>query len=87
MFHDSDDTFTGIFYQDAQMLEMYSLFPEVVMCDATYKLTNLRMPVFILLGIDGDGQSQVVAVYLTSTETAVALAHMLEVCCECSCFI
>ena len=84
VFHDSDGVFTGIFYQDAQMLRMYSLFPEVVMCDATYKLTNLRMPVYILLGIDGDGQSQVVAVYLTSTETAVALAHMLEVSYESS---
>ncbi|KAK2150736.1 hypothetical protein NP493_2736g00005 [Ridgeia piscesae] len=51
---------------------------EVVMADATYKLTDLRMPLFLMIGIDGDGHSQVVAVYLTCTETAAALTHMLE---------
>ncbi|KAK2148592.1 hypothetical protein NP493_3180g00000 [Ridgeia piscesae] len=65
-------------FQDAQMRNMYNTFPEVVMADATYKLTDLRMPLFLMIGIDGDGHSQVVAVYLTCTETAAALTHMLE---------
>ena len=61
------------------MRNMYNTFPEVVMADATYKLTDLRMPLFLMIGIDGDGHSQVVAVYLTCTETAAALTRMLEV--------
>ena len=80
VFHTEDGTFSGIFHQDARMRQTYAAFPEVLLCDATYKLTDLRMPLYLMLGIDGNGHSQVVAMYLTTSETAADLAHMLEVC-------
>ena len=80
VFHDAEGTFTGIFFQDVQMRQMYASFPEVIMADATYKLTDLRMPLFLMIGIDGNGHSQVIAVYMTCNETTTALTHMLEVC-------
>ncbi|KAI0223316.1 hypothetical protein LSAT2_025470 [Lamellibrachia satsuma] len=78
VFHDNEGIFTGLFFQDAHMRRVYNAFPKLLMGDATYKLTDLRMPLFLMLGIDGNGHSQVVAVYLTSAETAAALTHMLE---------
>ena len=80
VFHNAEGTFTGIFFQDVQMRQMYDSFPEVIMADATYKLTDLRMPLFLMIGIDGNGHSQVIAVYMTCNETTTALTHMLEVC-------
>ena len=80
VFHDTEGTFTGLFFQDTQIRNMYKSFPEVVMADTTYKLTDLWMSLFLMFGIDGNGHSQVVAIYLTCTETAAALTHMLEVC-------
>ena len=80
VFHDKECVFTGLFFQDYEIRNTYKKFPELLMVDATYKLTDLRMPLFLMLGIDGNGHSQVISVYLTSTETAAALTHMLEVC-------
>ena len=35
------------------------------------------MPLFLMIGIDG--HSQVIAVYLTCTETAAALTHVVSI--------
>ena len=52
VFHDNEGIFTGLFFQDAHMRRVYNAFPELLMGDATYKLTDLRMPLFLKLGID-----------------------------------
>ena len=78
-YSDESSTFTGLFYQDQHMREVNAAFPEVLLCDATYKLNDLRMPLYLLIGIDGNGHSQVFALYLTTTETAAALSRMQEV--------
>ena len=70
VFHDVEGTFTGLFFQDAQMRNMYKSFREVVMADVTYKLTDLWMPLFLMIGIDVNSHSQDVAVYLTCTHLA-----------------
>ena len=43
-------------------------YPEIVFLDATYKLTELRLPVFLLLVEDGLGLSEVVGVGLVTDE-------------------
>ena len=58
----------GICYQDSSMKMSFESYPELLMVDATYKLNNLHMPVFIQLVIDGNGESDVVSVFLVSTE-------------------
>ena len=37
--------------------------------DATYKLLDLRLPLFALLAIDGDGLSEIVAIFVLAEET------------------
>lgn len=72
-----EDAFVGLLYQDNIMRTVYNSYPEVLLFDATYKLTELRMPLYLLMAIDGNGHSEIVAVYLTVRETATSLGQML----------
>ena len=51
---DEEENFKGLLYQDACMRNMYMTFREVMLVDATYKLLDLRMPVYLLLVVDGN---------------------------------
>ena len=48
------------------------------MVDATYKLNELRMPLYLMIVLDSNGQSEIVAVFLTSIETKVAIMKMVK---------
>lgn len=41
----------AIFYQDKEMKRIFSLCPEVLFVDAIYKVNDLRMPLYVFLGI------------------------------------
>jgi len=41
----------AIFYQDKEMQRLFSLCPEVLFVDAIYKVNDLRMPLYVFLGI------------------------------------
>ena len=55
-----EENFKGLLYQDAYMRNMYMKFSEVMLVDATYKLLDLRMPVYLLLVINGNGLSEII---------------------------
>ena len=57
---DKDKEFRCLFYQDEKMKTTYGQFPKLLMVDATYKLLDLKMPVFALLVVDGHGLSEIV---------------------------
>ena len=78
VFVNDDNVFTGLFYQDKLMKFNIHHYPEVLMVDSTYKLNDLRMPLYILLIVDGNGQSEVVALCLTSLETKEAITKMVQ---------
>ena len=40
----------------------------MIMLDATYKLLDLRMPLYLLLAIDGDGSSEIVGLFILAEE-------------------
>ena len=69
MFIDEKKTFTGLFFQDALMKYNFHCYPEVVLFDATYKLNEFRMPLYLMLVIDGNGHSEIVSMFLTAIET------------------
>ena len=48
------------------------------MVDATYKLNELGMPLYLILIVDGNGQSEIVGLYLTSLETREAISEMVR---------
>ena len=61
---DEEENFKGLLYQDACMRNMYMEFPEVMLVDATYKLLDLRMPVYLLLVVDGNGLREIIGLFL-----------------------
>lgn len=66
-----NDQFQGIFIQDREMQQAY---PEILFIDATYKLLELRFPVYVLVE-DGNGQSEITAI---SEETEQSISCMVE---------
>ena len=50
----------AIAYQDVKMSRLQSRFPELLLLDATYKLNDIRMPLYVLMVLDGNGESVVV---------------------------
>lgn len=46
--------------------------------DATYKLLELRLPVYVMLVEDGNGQSEIVAVFLLMQETETSISKMMS---------
>ena len=65
--------FHGIFFQDHAMRHVFGVYPEILFVDATYKLLELRFPVYVLLVEDGNGQSEIAAVFLLLEETEMSL--------------
>lgn len=68
----------GIYFQDARMKKYFQLYPEVVLMDATYKLNDRRMPLFLMMVIDGNGESQIVAMFIIRTENYDVVLKMLN---------
>ena len=78
MFTNTEGVFSGLMFQDNLMKSIFSSYPEVLLVDATYKLTDLRMPVYLMMCIDGNGQGEIVLVFLTAVETEESIAKMVQ---------
>ena len=76
---DKDNNFKGIFYQDKYMQNLFEKFPEMILVDATYKLLDLRMTVYLLMCIDGDGLSEIVAMFTLAEETKDVIQASVEI--------
>ena len=74
-----DDVVDGIFYQDKEMRHMYHCFPEMVFVDATYKLNDLRMPIYLFVVEDGNGETEIVALWMVAKENEASISGMAEI--------
>ena len=45
----ADNTLAGLFFQDSRMRQVFSEYPEFLCIDATYKVNNLLMPLYLLI--------------------------------------
>lgn len=61
------------------MSQFYDKYPEVILFDATYKINNLNFPLFIQLCVDGNGETEVVSLYICRSESLECVGAMLEV--------
>ena len=68
-------SFIGIFNY---MKEDFQSYPEIIFIDATYKLTELRLPVYIFLVEDSMGESEIAGVGLLMSENAESLRWLLS---------
>lgn len=69
----------GIFFQDEEMMQAFAAYPELVCIDATYKLLELRFPLYIMLIEDGNGQSEIAAAFLLLEETKASLSKVANI--------
>ena len=76
IFTDEEYNLMGMFYQDEVMKKIYTAFPEMLFVDATHKVNELQMPLYIFLICDGNGQSEIVAACLVASEQRVVIEKM-----------
>ena len=69
----------GIFFQDEEMKQAFLAFPELLCIDATYKLLELRFPLYIILIEDGNGHSEVAAEFLLLEESKTSITFAANV--------
>ena len=50
------------------MRKTFASFPELLFLDATYKHNDLRMPVYVMLVEDGNGESEIVCIWIVNQE-------------------
>ena len=70
---------SGIYFQDDDMKQVFGAYPELLCIDATYKLLELRFPVYIMLVEDGNGQSEIAAVFLLLEENEQSIKSMIRI--------
>ena len=75
---DEENNFQGLFFQDKHMLNDYKSYPEVLFVDATYKLTELRFPVYLFLVEDSNGSSEVAGVGVVANESGEIVEWLLN---------
>ena len=46
--------------------------------DATYKLNDLRMPLYVMLTVDGNGESEIVVLWIVQNEDRDTLSQALD---------
>ncbi len=61
------------------MQHNFEKYPEVILFDATYKLNNVDMPLFIQCVIDAEGQTEPVNLFICRSESRVSIGTMLDI--------
>lgn len=70
--------FLGIFFQDARMMECFNHFPELILFDGTYKLNNRDMPLVTQLAVDGNGETEIISIFVCQSESRESIGSMIE---------
>ena len=74
---DNENNFKALFYQDKDMRDMFQCYPEILLVDATYKLNDLRLPLYVMLVVDGNGESEIVGLMLAADERQETIRQMM----------
>ena len=73
-----DKSFKGIFYQDVYMQSVFEAYPEMLLVGETFRLTGLQISAYLMLVIDGNGQSEVVSLLLLADESRSTVSAAVE---------
>lgn len=74
-----DNIVHGVFFQNNLMKISYEKFPEVLFCDATYNVSSSSMALQLLMIVDGNGDSQVAAVFIINSENIKTMTSLLQI--------
>ena len=67
----------AIYFQTEEMKDTFKSYPEILFIDATYKLNDLRMPLYVLLTVDGNGESEMVCLWIVQNEEKGLITSLL----------
>ena len=79
VFVNGENVLQGFFFQDKQMKQFFSAYPELLCIDATYKLLELRFPLYLMLVEDGNGSSEIAAAFLLLEETEASMVKVMDI--------
>ena len=78
VFTDASNTFTSLLFQGNIMNSVFDSYPQVILVDTTCKLNNLRMPLYLIMCIDSNGQGEIVLMFLTMMQTEETITKMVQ---------
>ena len=78
LFTDERKILMGLLLQEREMKTAFSAYPELLCLNATYKLLELGLPVYLMLSEDANGQSEVFTVCLLAEEDAESVTWMVD---------
>ena len=58
---------------------MHDQFPKMLLVDAKYKLNDLCMPLYPFLVEDGNGESEIVAVWMVVTKDTLSIQQIAQI--------
>lgn len=68
-----------IYFQDARMKQCFDAFPDLLMFDGTYNVNDRRMPLIVVMIVDGSGCSQIVAFILVKSENLSTFDNLFDI--------
>lgn len=77
-YYNSENELKAIYFQDDYMKKVFDAYPELLLFDATFSLNDRRMPLIVLMIVDGNGNSQIVGLFLALSENAAAMTVFFE---------
>lgn len=77
-FKTENTKFSALIFQDPHMKKSFNLFPEILFMDGTYKLINIRCPVYVMAVENSLGTTDVVGIGILISENSESISWMLE---------
>ena len=57
----------------------FDAYPKVLFIDVTYyNLNNLRMPLYIMAGVSGNGETEIFATFIVVNEEKITIKHFVK---------
>lgn len=75
-FLNEDNIFKGLFFATPAMKSNTRSYPEFIAVDGTFKLLNVRAPVYLLIAEDPNGCTEIVGVSISVTENKESIEWM-----------
>ena len=74
---DKEHSLLCIFYLDKTSKDTFQAFPEILFIDATHKLNSLKMPLYVFLICDENGQSEIIPACLVTSEQRAIINEII----------
>ena len=68
----------AVFYQTNSMKVSFNNYPGLLLIDATYKLNDLRMSLYVLMTVEGNGESVIVALWIVANEEKHTISTLMD---------